>query len=128
MFFKTRKNVPLDAFYLALASFNYQNDGKIYFRYINVSTRQLLLNGKLIATFIMRNNLGLITGDFEMLQYTDKDSRLLVGMIDLFTDPVNVPVYSNEMWLVGGREISAFLRTSAVRFKLQLAMCNSTDY
>lgn len=128
MFFKTRKNVPLDAFYLALASFNYQNSGKIYFRYINVSTRQLLLNGKLIATFIMRNNLGLITGDFEMLQYTDKDSRLLVEMIDLFTDPVNVPVYSNEMWLVGGREISAFLRTSAVRFKLQLALCNSTDY
>ena len=76
----------------------------------------------------MRNNLGLITGDFEMLQYTDKDSRLLVEMIDLFTDPVNVPVYSNEMWLVGGREINAFLRTSAVRFKLRLAMCNSTDY
>lgn len=128
MFFKPRKNVPLDAFYLALASFNYQNDGKLSFQYVNASTWQLFLNGKLIATFIMRNNLGLITGDFELLQYTDKDSRLLVELIDLFTDPVNVPVYSNEMWLVGGREISAFLRTSAVRFKLQLALCNSTDY
>ena len=128
MFFKPRKNVPLDAFYLALASFNYQNNRKISFQYVNASTRQLLLDGKIVSTFTIRNNLGFQTGNFELLQYTDSDSRLLGEMIDLFTDPVNVPVYSNEMWLVGGREISAFLRMSAICFKLRLAMCNSTDY
>lgn len=127
MFFKTRKSVPLDAFYLALASFSYQNDGKLSFQYVDASTRQLYLNGKIVATFTMRNNLGLITGDFELLQYSDKDSRLLAAMIDLFTDPVNIPVYKDEKWLVGGCTLSHFSRMSAVSFKLRLAMCNSTD-
>lgn len=127
MFFKTRKSVPLDAFYLALASFSYQNDGMIAFQYVDASTRQLLLNGSVVATFTMRNNLGLITGDFELLQYSDKDSRLLAAMIDLFTDPVNVPVYKGEYWLIGGYRVSHFNRMSAVCFKLRLAMCNSAD-
>ena len=128
MFFKSRKNVPLDAFYLALASFNYQNGGKISFQYVNESARQLLLDGKIVSTFTIRNNLGFQTGNFELLQYTDSDSRLLVGMIDLFTDPANIPVYNNGKWLVGGRVINAFLRKSLVCFKLRLAMCNSTDF
>lgn len=127
--FKERGNVPLDSLVLALADFrDKHNSARIRIDYVNESTRRLFLDNIFVATITLTNHMGLIKCKLKLNSESLLVVRSFVETIDLYTDPVNVPVYSNEKWLVGGREISAFLRTSAICFKLRLAMCNSTDY